>query len=425
MNRIILIGNGFDRAHYLPTSYKHFINYYWEKTIKKVQKILKDNRYEDDDIIVDKVPRIWISGYEYNDFKKSINNKKGDIIFKNKFLEIITHKQYLQDWVEIENEYYSLLIETYERKHDSRYDYDILKLNADFERIKQYLINYLKAIENGDINIKMISKIDEIRNNIYSTFKFRDFTEEAKKDKVKIEYEKFNKNADAVDKHIVSLHELDEKQRLLISNNKGEISLKEMRQILTLYSNKYFNLLPKKILFLNFNYTDTDIRYLNYDETNIVESHISKERVQIHGSINEKEKNPIIFGFGDELDDKYKIIEDLNDNDYLDNIKSIKYLETANYKKLLEFINSESYQIFIFGHSCGISDRTLLNTLFEHKNCVSIKPYYFQKSISEDNYSDIVKNISRNFNNKSIMRDKVVNKEFCVSLKTFEPKNER
>ena len=31
MNRIILIGNGFDLAHGLPTSYGNFIDWYWEQ----------------------------------------------------------------------------------------------------------------------------------------------------------------------------------------------------------------------------------------------------------------------------------------------------------------------------------------------------------------------------------------------------------
>ena len=30
MNRIVLIGNGFDLAHGLPTKYEDFINDYWE-----------------------------------------------------------------------------------------------------------------------------------------------------------------------------------------------------------------------------------------------------------------------------------------------------------------------------------------------------------------------------------------------------------
>ena len=31
MNRIIIIGNGFDLAHGLATRYEDFINWYWEK----------------------------------------------------------------------------------------------------------------------------------------------------------------------------------------------------------------------------------------------------------------------------------------------------------------------------------------------------------------------------------------------------------
>ncbi|MDR6526201.1 hypothetical protein J2787_001571 [Chryseobacterium rhizosphaerae] len=96
--------------------------------------------------------------------------------------------------------------------------------------------------------------------------------------------------------------------------------------------------------------------------------------------------------------------------------KSMKYLESDSYKKLLEFINSNNYQVFIFGHSCGISDRTLLNTLFEHKNCNSIKPYYRQKDNGSDNYSEMIRNISRNFTDKASMRDKVVNKKYTNAL---------
>jgi len=63
------------------------------------------------------------------------------------------------------------------------------------------------------------------------------------------------------------------------------------------------------------------------------------------------------------------------------------------------------------------SRREHLNTLFEHENCVSIKPYYYRykdKATGEikDNYSDIVRNISRSFTDKKSMRDKVVNKTY-------------
>ena len=68
------------------------------------------------------------------------------------------------------------------------------------------------------------------------------------------------------------------------------------------------------------------------------------------------------------------------------------------------------------GHSCGNSDRTLLNTLFEHENCVSIKPFYYIKDNGLDNYNEIAQNISRNFTNKQALRDKVVNKKYCEPL---------
>jgi hypothetical protein len=68
------------------------------------------------------------------------------------------------------------------------------------------------------------------------------------------------------------------------------------------------------------------------------------------------------------------------------------------------------------GHSCGISDRTLLNTIFEHKNCSSIKIFYHKMEDGTDNYSDVARNISRNFTNKPLMRKRVVNKTECKPL---------
>ena len=159
--------------------------------------------------------------------------------------------------------------------------------------------------------------------------------------------------------------------------------------------------------------------FLNFNYTRIADLYISKNSdfkiTHIHGELD-NDKNPIIFGYGDEMDEDYKMISNLNDNSYLKNIKSIRYLETDNYRRLLQFIDSAPYQIYIMGHSCGNSDRTLLNTLFEHKNCVSIKPFYYQKDDGSDNYIELIQNISRNFNSMQKMRDRVVNKSYCHPL---------
>ena len=83
---------------------------------------------------------------------------------------------------------------------------------------------------------------------------------------------------------------------------------------------------------------------------------------------------------------------------------------------MLEFINDDEYQIYIMGHSCGISDRTLLNKLFEHQNCKSIKVFYHCKEDGTDNFTGLIQNISRNFNDKSKMREIVVEKTGCMPL---------
>jgi hypothetical protein len=169
------------------------------------------------------------------------------------------------------------------------------------------------------------------------------------------------------------------------------------------YSERYPRpfMMPDNIMLLSFNYTKTASLYETDDfKTNY-----------IHGRLEDFES--VIFGYGDELDEKYKELQNSGNNDCLYNIKSIKYLESDNYRRVLDFIESDLFQVCIMGHSCGNSDRTLLNTLFEHKNCISIKPYYHEWDDGTDNYLELVQNISRNFKDMKLMRDRVVNKTFC------------
>lgn len=94
-------------------------------------------------------------------------------------------------------------------------------------------------------------------------------------------------------------------------------------------------------------------------------------------------------------------------------MKTPRHLETNNYRRVLTFIEASPYQVYIMGHSCGNSDRTLLNRIFEHPYCISIKPFFHKE---KDNYLDIVQNISRNFTDAHKMRDRVVNKMYCQPL---------
>jgi hypothetical protein len=96
-------------------------------------------------------------------------------------------------------------------------------------------------------------------------------------------------------------------------------------------------------------------------------------------------------------------------------IKSFWYFRTDNYHDLIRFIESESYQVVILGHSCGLSDRTMLNMVFEHNNCKSIKVYYYDNGVY-NNYSELTEEISRHFSNKTALRAKVLPKTKCEPM---------
>lgn len=427
MNRIILIGNGFDLAHGMLTSYRNFIDDYWKEFLKEIDNgNFHKNEFENEELIIK-----FFIGYDLSDIdtykklKDKIENyggKKIEIKFKNKFFEIINTNCFINNWVDIENEYYLLLKNSFKVKNCN---YQIAELNNDFNKVQKLLEIYLEKVEqkfndNYGRDINSVRIKSNIGHKIYSDFKLKDFTESSINKKAELEYSKIQKDIKGLKDDQVEMNQLNEESKKLISRIGDKEPIKEIRKLLISDSApNYFLLQPEEILFLNFNYTFTEQIYANHNEFESYHPNrgLRKKHVHIHGTTDKYDKNDVIFGFGDEIDEDYKSIENLNNNIYLENIKSIKYLETDNYKQLLEFLNSGDYQICIFGHSCGISDRTLLSTLFEHKHCASIKPYYHRKDDGTDNYSDIIRNISRNFNNKSNMRDKVVNKEYCESLK--------
>ncbi|MGG1922473.1 AbiH family protein [Chryseobacterium sp. NRRL B-14798] len=422
MNRIILIGNGFDLAHGMATSYGNFIDDYWRNAIEEIRnKPYWENGFENDEFYIQLLPKIWEGSNDYEALEHNLHNIKSKIHFKNEFFDILNRHKSSLNWVDIENDYYSLLKNCYKK----RSGYYIEQLNEEFSVIESLLEEYLTRVEKefskgfprNDEEISFKRSICEI---IYSDFNLRDFSETSINNLTEIEFQRVYSEIKSIEEGHISLsdNELSERDlrlyQVLINIQNKKQKIKEL--LTSEAANNYFRHRPKEILFVNFNYTSTEVYYDNPPIDSEFGRDISTDVVHIHGILNNKTDNKLIFGFGDEIDKDYLEIENLNDNEYLKNIKSMKYLENDSYKRLLEFINSNNYQVFIFGHSCGISDRTLLNTLFEHKNCSSVKPYYRKKNDGTDNYSEMIRNISRNFTDKASMRDKVVNKKYTQAL---------
>ena len=381
MNRIILVGNGFDLAHNLPTKYEDFIYWYLDARIEKLKN--EDSNISKDVLCTFELEKsslyeTWTDFFSTTKDSSFLSNSidilnyfaKNNRVFATEFTPLFKRiflSFQTKGWVDVENEYYNLLLSFLKVPKYS----NPKELNDELDFIKSKLIEYLTNVQNEKNNEEILN--DGIRKKIF---------------------EPFNKD----DMSILALDYYNHLPQYTLLN--ASKITREMR----FRDNKHP--FPDHILILDFNYTKTADMYLKYDRSLIVN--------HIHGNLDKPDS--VIFGYGDELDENYKELSRLNDNEYLHNSKSIKYLESDNYRKVLSFIESEQYQIYIMGHSCGNSDGTLLNTLFEHKNCASIKPFYYKSKEGNDNYLDIVQNISRNFTDMKLMRDRVVNKIFCEPL---------
>lgn len=186
MNRIVLIGNGFDLAHGLPTGYVDFINNYWEDFHCHVlngyaQYLLKHfgvapiKSYSDNfaDLKVinkgsDEITEFTVTDNEQNAFNewcRFINdyNQVGrfteslQLTFKNPFWKHISAQASLENWVDIENEYFQSLNRLIHQDRDLGYK-SAKELNIDFHSIQNLLIEYLRKIQEEKISDELFNE---------------------------------------------------------------------------------------------------------------------------------------------------------------------------------------------------------------------------------------------------------------------------
>ena len=355
MNRLIIIGNGFDLAHGLKTSYKDFVLDYLCEYINKFNSnlyysdecinIAKKNSFR----IIHSKANFKLTPEETLDFiSKKLNiNDAVDFKINSSIISKSLSKIDNLNWVDLEIEYFNELIFTknlYQTNPNK-----IKYINNQLEFLKQKLIEYLKEQQSNFIhNFNKKPLIDSFTESVYS-------------------------------KEVVTI-ELKKNER------------------------------PKNLFFLNFNYTNTFETY--YDECRKI---IPSEFDYIHGDLNDGQGSPI-FGFGDELDKRYLEFEDEKNNELFRHIKSFEYLKNKNYYRLIRFLESDDYQVQIYGHSCGLSDRTMLNTIFENEKCKSIKIFYHEREDGTNDYTEKTYEISRHFKDKGIMRKKIVPYDYSKAM---------
>jgi hypothetical protein len=385
MNRLIIVGNGFDLAHGLPTRYSDFIIWYLKKVFDEASS---KGTFSDELITItcEDPTSIYQPGFYTNSsemieyFRKNIgmnnllklkkdsiinnvfNNSNVPIRLKSPFSvntnsdhdllsKIISQIDKLR-WVDIELEYYTNLKEVLnENSNNSEaIELKLKSINGSLNCISKELSKYLKTLNEPKL-------IYSIKDKIYSKIRKKEFLEH------------------------------DARFNDILDNNEDSV---------------------ESITILNFNYTSTLNQY-NSDFLSSGHNSQIKQIINIHGQISDGFKDPIVFGFGDELDEDYKRMENSKIKGFFEHAKSFSYFNNDDYPKLVRFIDSGQYQVFIFGHSCGLSDRTLLNMIFEHDNCKSIKIYYHRVSDETTTYRETTEEISRHFKDKIKMRNRVVN----------------
>lgn len=408
MNKLIIIGNGFDLAHGYKTQYSDFMQWIWSQSIysNEFNNELIEIHSDVIKFIKSKTEPLDISNWSsFDEIIKTFNfpitfygslpthEKQSKFIFHNNFFHSLCVEYPIGLWTDIESHYYKTLLNLVDGK--DKYVKSIDELNENLAVIIKYFEIYL----NDSINYDNIN---------YSTTKELPFH-------LMLAYNPkyISRNPNGFDT-IKYLNEFP------ISEHKYLIEFDNI--LLNTIDNKFNDVKDKpKTLILDFNYTKTIEKYIS-KLSDIYYIYGKVDHIKIHGELNNK-SNPMNLGFGDEMDDKYKILEQLNNNKYLNYIKSFLYSNNSNYRNLLNWINTNKYQVHLMGHSCGLSDRIMLNTIFEHTNCKSIKLHYYEwkdnNEITKDDFTDKVQNISRHFNKKSLMRDKIVDKSLSNPLKIF------
>ena len=357
MNRLIIIGNGFDLAHGLKTDYNSFIVWYVKKCFSEAYE---KNIYEDELLKISKRPHElfnirgittvseFVDFFYKNTFSEIFDNiaikipkwspaytNPFHVEVKSSFFTLLVQNCNNVNWVDIENEFYEVLKALLKSKKEDKISF-LNNLNLSLKTLIKELEDYLNSLATP-----------EISQEYKSIFESR-----------------------------------------LKSNE-------------ILYNSSVLTYHPEASLILNFNYTTT---VENYFGAKGITKKIDVN--YIHGKIH-NQTNPLVFGFGDELDSDYNKLELEKINLFFSYIKSFWYFKISNYHNLIRFIDSKDFQVFILGHSCGLSDRTMLNMIFEHANCKSIKIYYHEAA-NGNNYENLTQEISRHFKDKASMRRKIV-----------------
>ncbi len=347
----IIIGNGFDLAHDAPTSFIDFSNWLLEDYIKRFFRIIKNN--EANDFLTDEMINKFGNGkYETN----------GHLHVNDEF-------------------------------HPC---FDALKSNNPDKIIE--LLKSNPALYKRFFNNNFIT-------NLYSERKQNWFAIENIYYDFLCKYSEYS-NTEYRKNTITQLNSQLEFLKIKLREYLKTIEFKWNHGI-DQFIRKTFNGYSE-VTVINFNYTDTFNLYLR----NLGLPNAKIENINIHGTLKEQNE---IFGYGNDLNQEYQRMKNLEEDFILENFKTVNYMMDNKYYTLINDITRViAYDAYVLGHSLSLTDKTLLQEIFDHKHCFKIhllKRLDFEEDQVKQkaSFKSQVTAITRIMKNESDVRKKVSN----------------
>lgn len=349
---ILVIGNGFDLAHNLPTKYEHFLKFMYSflkyKTAEEEGKGLDLNDGEDP---------------VYYKYFINLNNRKYDDELAGKIIEELSELASNNIWIE----YFTAIYEN--RKQVGKDGW------IDFE---------------SEIS-KVIQVLDDARQGIINQIKYGDGV-------ILLDYQRdvlVPVIPDINEKVYIELSDIEKYKNILIDN------LNRLIRCLEIYLSNYIssievtkrlpdimNLSIDKVL--SFNYTDTFKRLYNKEGTHEIEYDYIHGKADINKTL---ETCNLVLGIDEYLPENAKD----TDNEFIQFKKfyqriykrtGCKYLDWVREPEFIgqfeeyEFSDSE-LNIFILGHSLDVTDKDILSSLINAQNAKTTIFYHDKKAFGK------------------------------------------
>lgn len=145
MRKVVIIGNGFDRAHNLKSSYGDFIKFLVEESINH-NKEIRENFFDVGYMNTEEKHYEFISDNFLTLGHTKEENIAGRIRFENHLLCTMMSEFFDADWIDVEEVYYKELCNFNSSHHNK---YGVIELNEEFRKIKKCLEDYLLTEING------------------------------------------------------------------------------------------------------------------------------------------------------------------------------------------------------------------------------------------------------------------------------------